>query len=100
MLDNDTILISTSNGGQSIRKQIESKSKYVGFYKFVEVPSDAAANVLCFNEKVIAPAQHQAQCENVPELMNNSKVVWTDSDEFEKIDGALTCRSIFFNDGL
>lgn len=97
MLDDDVILISASEQGKSIRKQIETNSKFAEFYKFVEVPTDAAANVLCVNGRVIAPAQHRRMYENVSEVVGRDNVVWVESGEFEKIDGALTCRSIFFN---
>lgn len=100
MLDNDVILISSSPGAKSIREEMESKSSHFSSYKFVEVSSDHAANVLCFNGTVIAPAGHRDRFKNVSELRaNSSNVKWTLDGEFEKIDGLLSCRSILFDDG-
>lgn len=99
MLDDDVILIGSGSGAESIHEQLKTKSKFFQYYKFVRVSNDSAANVLCFNGKVIAPATYKSLCQDVPELVENSKVIWAEADEFEKIDGALTCRSVFFDHG-
>lgn len=98
MLDDDVILTGSSAQAKSILREIEAKSRFFHHYKFIQTPSDSAANVLCFNGRVIAPLSRKAECQHVPELAANPKVVWVDDDEFNKIDGSLTCRSVFFDD--
>lgn len=99
MLDNDVILVGSSTSAQSILKEIKAKSTFYQHYKFIHVPCDKAANVLSFNGRIVAPVAYRGQCEHIPELVNNPKVVWIEAGEFEKIDGCLSCRSVFFNDG-
>ena len=99
MLDDDLIIVGSSQAAKSIVGQIERKSSFFNNYKFVEVSSDTAANVLSFNGTIVAPYAYKSEFDSVPELKADSRIVWVRSDEFEKIDGALTCRSMFFDEG-
>lgn len=99
MLDDDVFLISSDNEAKSIRRQIEASSKFYHLYRFIDVPFKSLANVLSFNGNVVAPAHHKSASNHVPELAQHESIIWLEGDEFEKIDGSLSCRSVFFTSG-
>lgn len=102
MLASDVILIGSSAAAQSIRRQIEEKSQFVGNYKFVEIDEDesGSANVLLFNDRLAYPKRFEGLYNQITEFkssMMETKALY--NDEFKKIDGCLTCRCVFFNRG-
>ena len=102
MLAEDTILIGRSEAAQSIKKQILEKSPFAHLYKFVEVDEDqsGSANVLYFNNTLMYPSSFEHIYKSNAEFQNNQvEFKSLKNDEFKKIDGCLTCRSVFFNKG-
>jgi len=98
MMGVDTILIGTSDAAQSVRKQMEEKTLFKNTYKFVEVDEDAtgSANVLFYNEKLVLSESFK-HLYNAKSEFQQGKSKWLENSEFKKIDGCLTCRSVFFN---
>lgn len=103
MCDQDTILIGRSDEAQAVLKQIKEKAKYGHEYKFIEVDLEdkGSANVLLFNGHLLYPAGFDELYQK--EGLFESKIVKQFgkmyNQEFAKLDGALTCRSVFFNRG-
>lgn len=98
MMGVDTILIGTSEAAKSVREQMKEKTLFENVYKFVEVDEDASgsANVLFFNGNLLLPESFNHLYKEIPEF-NSNKSRSLENSEFKKIDGCLTCRSIFFN---
>ena len=95
MLDYDTILISKTKEAQLMKKEIELKSKFSKYYKFIEVDDDKAANVLFINGKVYCPTEFSDVYKNI-EYLKNKQYFPLPVGEFGKIDGCLSCRSVLF----
>lgn len=101
MLCENVILVGKSNAGSNIRDQIMSNSKYAQDYKLVEIDEDqnGSANVLYFNNRLVYPSSFESLYKQL-EIFNQIKTVKSlENSEFKKIDGCLTCRSVFFNKG-
>lgn len=89
----DTIVIEDSKEAAEMKKEIEEKSKFTKDYKYLTVPSDGSANILFFNNNLVYPAVSDEVYKN---LFENVNKISLENTEFKKIDGCLTCRSIFF----
>lgn len=98
MMGIDTILIGTSDAAQSVRKQIEQKTSFKNTYTFVEVDEDdsGSANVLFFNGNLVLSESFKHIYKEKSDF-NRDKTKSLENSEFKKIDGCLTCRSVFFN---
>ena len=101
MLSNDVILIGSSDAARSVRKQIEEKSPFASHYRFVEVDEDqtASANVLIFNKRLVYSSSFEHLYKEIPDFGGAPVSKSLVNSEFKKIDGCLTCRSVFFNKG-
>jgi dimethylargininase len=97
MFAENTILIGKSKAAQFIRGQIEQNAVFK--YKFVEIEQDenGSANVLWFNNRLVYPKSFEYLYMNLKEFTQQDQVFGLDNSEFKKIDGCLTCRSVFFN---
>ncbi|CAF0867782.1 unnamed protein product [Brachionus calyciflorus] len=93
MLNEDTILISSSKEAQLIHEQIVQKANFK--YNFVQVPEDSAANILVFNNMMLTSEEYESVYETMNEFNSISRLK-TRNSEFKKIDGCLTCRCVFF----
>lgn len=96
MISPDLILIGSSQPAQSCRQQIEKKSKFLDHYRFVNVDEDqnGSANVLSFNDRLVCSQSFQHLYSKMSDFKNATSL---SNDELKKIDGCLTCRSVFFN---
>ena len=102
MLDEKTIIIGISESSQFIKKQIEEKSKFLNSYKFVEIDDinyHGSANVLYFNKRLAFPSHLSHIYDFLHEFKNIKSVTPLPNSELFKIDGCLTCRSVFFCSG-
>ena len=102
MLDQNTIIVGTTDSSKFIKQQIIEKSKFLNAYKFVDVDDvkyEGSANVLFFNNRFAFPAHLAHVYESMPEFKNFSSVKPLPNSELFKIDGCLTCRSVFFCSG-
>lgn len=102
MISKDTILIGNSDSAKYIRKQIEEQSKFIEFYKFVEIEKDddGSANVLVLNNRLFYNQKFESIYRTIKEFQyydNLNQTKGLANDELAKIDGALTCRSILFS---
>lgn len=89
------IIISQTKEAKLIEEQILSKSKFASEYKFVKVNENCAANILAFNENTLTCLEYEDMYLKIDNL-NNNKRLKVENSEFKKIDGCLTCRSVFF----
>lgn len=89
----DTLVVDDSKEASEMKKEIEQKSKFSNEYKFITVPSDGSANVLFFNNNLVYPSVSH---EVYKSLFGDVKKISLENSEFKKIDGCLTCRSVFF----
>ncbi|XP_071946858.1 N(G),N(G)-dimethylarginine dimethylaminohydrolase 1-like [Antedon mediterranea] len=93
----DVVVIANSKDGISVKKQMMEKAVHV--YRYLTIPDAKAANCLYINGTLIHCSQdeypesykvYQKEFPDCPKLtLPNS--------EFEKIDGAFTCRSILIS---
>ena len=97
LFDEKTIIVGTSEASQFIKKQIKENSRFV--YKFIEIDDEkyvGSANVLFFNKKLAVPSHLFSIYEQFPEFQAIKEVKGLPNAELFKIDGCLTCRSVFF----
>lgn len=101
MLCENVILVGKSSAGALIRDQIKSNAKFAQDYKFVEIEKDhiGSANVLYFNGRLLYPDSFETLYKQLNEFNQLKFVRSIENSEFKKIDGCLTCRSVFFNRG-
>ena len=102
MFDQDKIIVGTSESSQFIKRQIEHKSKFINDYKFIDVDDvnfKGSANVLYFNKRLAYPAHLEHIYEKMPGYGDFKDVKPLPNSELFKIDGCLTCRSVFFTSG-
>ena len=96
ILGKDTILISSSASANSMRQEIELKSEQANFYNFRSVgDNDSAANILALNDVIVYPNDYKSEYAHLVEF-DSARTVALENSEFKKIDGCLTCRSVFF----
>ncbi len=100
MLTKDTIIISLADSAVNLREEIQSKSDFRNNYQFVHVEKDKPSNVLSLNNFIIYPSGYDKCYENVRKSQNSKEHrIAVANGEFEKIDGCLTCLSVFFSSG-
>ena len=82
------------------KKQIQEKSRFK--YKFIDIDDKnyaGSANVLYFNNFLAIPSHLLKIYEDFPEFKGLKEVKPLPNRELFKIDGCLTCRSVFFSSG-
>lgn len=94
----DSILMGNSKTAEKIKDQIIEKSKFSNNYKFIKIENEdlSCSNVLYFNNVLIYPKKYSNLFEDHSYFKEINKIP-IENDEFSKIDGALTCRSILLN---
>lgn len=92
----NAIVCSSSPTGLSIRSQIESVSEYGKEYSYLMVGSDPAANVLLLNEAQLYPQNYEAEYAQYEHHLKGIRKLPAHNNEYKKIDGCLTCRSVLF----
>jgi N-dimethylarginine dimethylaminohydrolase len=100
MFNDQTIIVGTSEASQFIKKQIQEKSRFK--YNFIDVDDEnyaGSANVLYFNKCLAVPSHLLKIYENFPEFKGMNEIKPLPNRELFKIDGCLTCRSVFFSSG-
>lgn len=93
-LDENTLLMPIGNQWDQLMAAMNVKE--LG-YKVIRLPDIKACNVISVNGKVIAqPHISQESIEILVKEVHEREMtlVWVDASEFEKCDGALTCKSI------
>jgi N-dimethylarginine dimethylaminohydrolase len=93
-LDENTLLMPIGNHWDQL---IDKMGLEELGYEVIRLPDIKACNVISVNGKVIA--QPHISQESIQILMEEVHaremiLVWVDASEFEKCDGALTCKSI------
>lgn len=95
MISPGVILISQTKEAKLIKEQIITRSKFGHSYNFVAVDQNCAANILVFNKHFITCLEYEHEYSKL-EILNKDKRFRVENSEFKKIDGCLTCRSVFF----
>ena len=95
MISPGVILISQTKEAKLIKEEIFTRSKFGHDYKFVFVNQNCAANILVFNRYFITCLEYEDEYSKL-EILNKDKRFVVENSEFKKIDGCLTCRSVFF----